>query len=333
MRVIYGIGPLEHGPRQPKVVTVGVFDGVHRGHRRVLRYVRHAARKGNRVSAVVTFARHPSRTLSVTRSVRHLTSLTHKLLLLEREGIDCCYVLEFNRAMARLSPEAFVRDILVRRLKTAALYVGEDFVFGRGAKGDVATLGAAARRFGFRFFALRHSVAGGRVISSTRIRELVERGDLAAARRLLGRRVSLLGVVVRGEGRGRKLGFPTANLCVEHEALVPDGVYAARGRLVRRTGCGTRGARFARTEDGTRFARWRPCVAYVGRKPTFHRNAGRVVEVYFWQKGVGRLRGRLLEVEFIRRLRPDRRFAAAKDLMHQMHRDVLLVKRILKGFF
>ncbi len=323
MRVIYGIGHLERGPRGPKVVTVGVFDGVHRGHRRVLRCVRRAARRGNRISAVVTFARHPSRTLRVRPSVRHLTSLTHKLLLLEREGIDRCYVVTFNRAVAQLSAEAFVRDILVGRLKTAALYVGEDFVFARGARGNVATLRAAARRFGFRFFALRHSVAGGRVISSTRIRDLVEKGDLAAARRLLGRRVSLLGVVVRGEGRGRRLGFPTANLCVEHEALVPDGVYAARGRLIPRAG---------RTGGGTRPARWTPCVAYIGRKPTFHRDTGRVVEVYFWHRGVRRLRGRLLEVEFVRRLRPDRRFAAAADLVRQMRRDVRLARGILKRF-
>ncbi len=326
MRVIYGIGPLERGPRRPRVVTVGVFDGVHRGHRAVLERVRRAARRSRQVSAVVTFAAHPSRTLSPGPGVRHLTSLAHKLLLLERAGIDRCHVLAFDRRIAHLSAGAFIRDILVKRLRTAALYVGADFVYGRGAQGNVASLRAAARRHGFRFVALRPRVAGGRVISSTRIRALVEKGDLAAARRLLGRRVSLLGCVVRGEGRGRSLGFPTANLCVEHEALVPDGVYAGRGRVV------LRGQRDGRAGYATRCAPWMPCAVYVGRKPTFHRRAGRVVEAYFWQKGACRLRGRLLEVEFVRRLRPERRFAASEDLVRQMRRDVDLAKRFLKRF-
>jgi len=293
---------------------------VHRGHRAVLERVRRASRKARRMSAVVTFARHPSSTLSANRSVRHLTSLTHKLLLLERAGIDCCYVLAFDRSLARLPAEAFVRDILVKKLKVAALYVGEGFVYGRGGRGDVASLRAAGRRYGFCFTALRRRVFAGRPISSTRIRALVEKGDLATAQRLLGRRVSLLGCVVRGEGRGRRLGFPTANLAIEHEALVPDGVYAGRGRLCARPG------------SGRRPAPWTPCAVYVGRKPTFYPDAGRVVEVHFWRKGLPALRGRLLEVEFIRRLRPDRRFAKAGDLVVQMRRDVLLAKGFLKRF-
>jgi len=331
MRVIYGIGRLEPHAGCPKAVTVGVFDGVHRGHRRVLARVCAAARKNRWVSAVVTFAAHPSRTLRVLRagcagragrSVRHLTSLTHKLLLLQRAGIDECYVLPFDRAMARRSPEAFVRDILVERLRAAAVYVGEDFVFGRKASGNVATLRAAARKFGFRFFALRHVKTAGRVISSTRLRALIEHGDLVEARRLLGRRVSLLGCVVRGEGRGKRLGFPTANIAVAHEALVPDGVYATRARCP-----------VGHAAGGLRDVRGRPCVTYVGRRPTFHsRRAPRVVEVHFWRPVSRRLRGCLLEVEFVRRLRPDRRFKRTQDLIDQMRCDIRLAKRILKRF-
>jgi len=326
MKVIYGTGNLDSGGSKPKAVTVGVFDGVHRGHRRVLRHVRRVARDRRLVSAVVTFVRHPSHALGRVDRVRHLTSLKHKLILLEREGVDLCYVLPFDRGIARLTPDVFIRDLLVGRLKTAALFVGEDFVFGQGAKGDIGTLQDAARRYGFRFHALRHLMAGRRVISSTRIRAFVEKGDLKTAHRLLGRRVSLLGSVVRGEGRGRKLGYPTVNLCIEHEALVPDGVYATRARVQRG------GMRFTHTVGGTRFTHWRPCVTYVGRKPTFHRGGGRVVEVFFWHERVGSLRGRLLEVEFIRSLRPERRFKGPQELVLQMGRDVGLAQSILKRF-
>jgi riboflavin kinase/FMN adenylyltransferase len=251
--------------------------------------------------------------------------LTHKLLLLERAGIDLCYVLPFDRDLARMPAGTFLNDLLLKRLHAAALVVGEDFVFGRGARDGVGTLRAAARRHGFRFVAVRHLVVARHVVSSTRIRGLVEAGDLAAARRLLGRRVSLLGCVVRGEGRGRRLGFPTANLCVEHEALVPDGVYVGRARVV---------TRVPKSGAGTWHPAgcWRSCVAYVGRKPTFHRRGGRVVEVYFWHKGVGRLRGRLLEVEFFGSLRPDRRFRDRGALVDQMHRDVRRARKLLKKF-
>ncbi|MGE5280632.1 MAG: riboflavin biosynthesis protein RibF [Deltaproteobacteria bacterium] len=330
MKVTYGIGGLERFTRTPKSVTIGVFDGVHRGHLRVLDRVHRDARRRGVPAAVVTFALHPSHTLRRAEAVRHLTSLTHKLLLLEQAGMDLCCVLPFDRRLADLPAEAFIRDILVAKLHTVALHVGEDFVFGRGARGDIRTLAAAARRYGFRFRALPHLTVAGRIVSSTRIRGLVEKGALKDAARLLGRPVSLLGRVVRGEGRGRTLGFPTANLCVEHEALVPDGVYAGLGRLVVSTVSGR--ARAGASSAGFRVGPWRPCGIYVGRKPTFHRKAPRGVEVFFWHKEAGRLRGRFLEAECIRLLRRDRRFRDPADLIRQMGRDIARARSVLKRF-
>jgi riboflavin kinase / FMN adenylyltransferase len=311
MKVIFGRGNLDKGPRGPKALAIGVFDGVHRGHKKILRTLCHIARSRRMPSAVVTFETHPARALPRQEHVLHLTSLEHKLLFLEREGIDICYVIDFTPAFARIEPEVFVKEILVKKMQMRALVVGEDFVFGRHASGDVALLRVLSQTLGFFFKSIRLSKIRGKVISSTSIRRLIATGHIALARVLLGRHVSLFGDVVPGEGRGRTLGFPTANVKARHEVIVSDGIYAARV-LCR--------------------GRWHNGIAYVGTKPTFSKgSAPRSIEVHIFgfKKNIY---GHSLEIEFIKRIRADRKFPDAASLVAQMEKDALVAKRFLKRF-
>lgn len=306
MRVIYGIGGLKARSGHRAAVAIGVFDGVHRGHQMILRrLVRDASRRGWQ-SVVVTFSLHPSWVVNPSLKTPHLTSLPHKLDLLEKAGIDLCYVIDFNRAFAGMDAERFVREVLVKKIGAAALYIGEDFVFGRRTEGDKKSLASWARVYGFKLVVLRHLKIGSRVVSSTSIRSFIKRGCLDDARRSLGRPVSLRGEVIHGEGRGRSLGYPTANIRPHHEVIAPDGVYAARVVIGRRLVSG---------------------IAYIGTKPTFHRRPrSRSIEVFIFRSGQ-RLYGRSIEIRFLRRIRPDRKFPTRAALIAQIQKDVACAKR------
>jgi riboflavin kinase/FMN adenylyltransferase len=311
MRTVYGIGPStrQASPRRDKVITVGVFDGVHRGHRDILNRVVAEARARGLKSAVVTFSFHPSHLVRRHEKIPHLMSLRHKLHYLAETGIDICYVLDFNRSLAGMSPKDFLTKVLIGRMGMASLYVGEDFVFGRGARGNVDDLRRFCRRLDFFLHVIRPLEIRGKVVSSTAIRSLIRRGDLAGARRFLGRPVALLGRVIKGEGRGRLLGFPTANILAEHEVLLPDGIYAAWAS------CG-----------GHTY----PAAVYLGTKPTFQTTRRRSVEVFL----IGARRniyGKMMEVRFVRRVRSDRQFPDAQRLIRQIRKDIRHVKNILSS--
>jgi riboflavin kinase/FMN adenylyltransferase len=191
----------------------------------------------------------------------------------------------------------------------ASLYVGEDFVFGRGARGSVDDLRRFSRRMDFPLHVIRPFEIRGEVVSSTAIRSRIRRGDLAGARKFLGRSVALLGRVVKGEGRGRLIGFPTANIQPEHEVLVPDGIYAAWAS------CG-----------GHAY----PAAVYLGMKPTFKTIRKRSIEIFL----IGARRniyGKMMEVRFVRKVRADRKFPDAQRLIRQIKKDVRQVKNILSS--
>lgn len=311
MRTIYGIGPStgQTAPARDKVVAVGVFDGVHRGHRYILDRVVAEARARGLKSAVVTFLFHPSHVVRRHEKTPHLMSLRHKLHYLAEAGIDICYVLDFNKSLAGMSSEDFVAKILVARTGMVSLYVGKDFVFGRDAQGSVDDLRRLCRSMDFFLHVVQPRKISGEVVSSTVIRSRIREGDLAAAQKFLGRPVALLGRVIKGEGRGRLLGFPTANILAEHEVLVPDGVYAAWAL------CG---------------GRVHPAAAYLGTKPTFHAGRKRHIEVFL----IGArhdVYGRMMEVRFVRRIRPDRRFADGRGLTRQIRKDIQEVGNLLSS--
>jgi riboflavin kinase / FMN adenylyltransferase len=291
------------------VVTIGVFDGVHRGHQQVIgQAVKHARDQGLQ-SVVVTFDPHPSEVVRPGSHPAVLTEPARKAELVEELGVDALCVLPFTIEVSRLPPEAFVHDVLVENLHAAAVVVGENFRFGHRAAGDLALLSTLGHRFGFTVHTPPLVGADDTVYSSTYIRACVAAGDVAAAAAALGRPHRLAGVVVRGDGRGRQLGFPTANLlCGRYAAVPADGVYAAW--------CHHRGGRH-------------PAAVSIGTNPTF---AGRErrVEPHLLDFD-GDLYGERVALDFATHLREMRRYDAVEPLVAQIHQDVADTRRLLSG--
>ncbi len=308
MKVIYGIGNLARGPRVPKVVTVGVFDGVHRGHQVILKKCVKDAQDSGASSAVVTFALHPSCLINPLLKVPQLMSLEHKLLYFEKAGIDICYVIDFNKAFAGIAAQKFIKETLIKKLRMVSLYVGEDFVFGKHAEGNKNLLKVMSKELNFRLHIVRHLKIKNRIVSSTLIREMVRRCDLAGAETFLGRPVCLLGKVIKGEGRGKSLGFPTANIHPPCEVLLPDGIYATEVLYAGRSHKG---------------------ATYIGSKPTFRNNKRRrSIEVFLLELRKN-IYGHKLEIFFIRKLRDDRKFPSKEALVLQIKKDIEAARKIL----
>lgn len=292
------------------VVSVGVFDGVHLGHQAVLATnVARARERGSRAS-VVTFAEHPKKIL-LGHAPRTLTSLEHRLELFRRAGLEHALVLAFDQELRSTPAREFIEDVLVRGLDARHFVLGFDSKFGRDREGTPELV----RALGHSVEVPPRVVLSERAISSTAIREAVELGDLASAARMLGRRVSILGEVVRGEQLGGKLGFPTANLDLHHELHPPEGVYACLARLVDAPAQGTR-----------------PAVCNIGRRPTVRDPgaAAPTVEVHLLESPGAQLYGRTLEVEFVARLREERRFADLDALRTQIAADVERARSLLR---
>ena len=311
-RFTFGDADLPGAFNRP-AVAVGVFDGVHRGHEQVISTLRRWADEPDAPvdTVLITFADHPRKVLT-GHGPDLLTSLEHRLLLLERRGLTGVVVLPFDSEMASWSPEEFVQRVLVDSLRASRVLVGANHRFGKDRAGDFDLLQALGQRFDFdaRVLSLK---SDDRVISSTAIREAIVQGDLDAASRLLGRPVSVFGEVVTGEQRGRTIGFPTANLDLHHSARPPGGVYAVRARIL----------------GGDE--RLSPAVANIGRRPTFHPEQGRdLVEVHLLEGG-GDLYGKTLEVQFVSKLRDERRFTGATELAAQIKGDIAQALELLAG--
>lgn len=285
-------------------MTIGNFDGVHRGHQQLL--IR-AAAAGKPVVAV-TFDPHPAQLFAPDRSPKLLCSLTRRIELLHEHGADEVRVLHFTRAIAALSAEEFIDQVLVRDLRAAAVVVGENFRFGAGAAGDVDLLRSAgvSRGFAAEGVAL---IRESEVLCSTLARDLVAAGDLRGAAAVLGRPHEVTGVVRRGDGRGKDLGFPTANVPVDEACAVPpDGVYAGWVSV-----------------DGARHH----AAISVGSNPTFGGVERRVESYLFDMPGGIDLYDREVRVEFIERLRGMEAFDTVEALVAQMHEDVAEAREIL----
>ncbi len=301
--------PAEDAPlSRGSVVTLGVFDGVHRGHAELIGRVVSAARGRSCQAAVVTFDRHPS-VLLAHQPAPAITSLDHRLHLFGALGLDVCVVVQFTGEVAQMPAEEFARRVFHDLLGARLLVLGFDARFGRGHQGDVELCRRLGPGMGWEVESIPPVQVDGRPVSSTAIRQAIERGELREAERLLGRPFSLYGTVVRGDARGRRLGYPTANLDLHHELLPPEGIYVTR----------------LFTDDEPL-----PSVTSIGRQPTFpeaaHTEA--VVEVH----AIGRridLYGRDVEVQFVERLRGQVAFADSEALREQIGRDVEAARRLL----
>ncbi len=293
------------------VITVGVFDGVHLAHQRLLRRTMALARRTGSASVAVTFHPDPYHVLAPQEAPPALMSLQARLRHLAASGLDATVVVQFTRAFARIRAERFVREFLVRRLRAAAIVVGDNFTFGQGRHGDVRTLRAAAAAAGARVFIVPPVMRGGSLVSASRIRRLIQAGKLRAARALLGHAPTLGGRVVQGAGRGRRLGFPTANIRLQDQVVPPHGVYAVRARL----------------EPGVPGARPWPAVMNLGTRPTF--GGGAVsCEVHVLGRR-GAWLGRTLSLELVQRLRGEQCFPSLASLQHQIRRDIARARQRL----
>ncbi len=293
-------------------VTIGAYDGVHLGHRALLRDLRARADAAGLSTVVVTFDRHPASVVRPESAPKQLTGLEQKLELLADCGIDRTLVLPFDEVRAQESAEEFVKEVLVDELSARLVVVGEDFHFGHGRRGNIELLRRLGAEDGFEVVGFGLTGDGSEPVSSTRIRALIAQGDVEAAARLLGRAHEVRGLVVPGDGRGGpELGFPTANLAVPDDIALPaDAVYAGHFRRA----------------DGTVHQ----AAISVGRRPTFYEpgTAPVLVEAYLLHFD-GDLYGEAARVSFAHRLRAEQRFESIEALVAQMRADVEATERVL----
>jgi riboflavin kinase / FMN adenylyltransferase len=299
-------------------VTIGAYDGVHLGHRAVIDQVKRRAAAGGLRSAVITFDRHPAAVVRPESAPRLLTDLDQKLELLAATGVDYCLVITFDEARSKEAAEDFVDEVLVGCLRAAAVIVGHDFHFGHQRRGNVALLRQMADPCGFEVDDVElvdeHGTAVGeeRKVSSTTIRHALVEGDLDTANRLLGRAHEVRGVVAHGDERGRELGYPTANVSVPGEILLPaDGIYA--GWFERPGG------------------EVLPAAISLGRRPTFYAEAhASLLEAHVLDFD-GDLYDEAVRVRFAHRLRGEERFGSADALIAQMDVDCDRARQLLLG--
>ncbi|GHC62506.1 bifunctional riboflavin kinase/FAD synthetase [Roseibacillus persicicus] len=295
--------------RQPLSLALGVFDGVHLGHQAVMARAVERAREAGGLAGVLTFEPHPIQVLAPERAPRRLlASLEHKERLLEDLGLDLLVVVEFTREFASWSAGDFLAE-LRRAERLHSLAMGRDWCFGKNRGGNVELLEKFGQEHGVAIDAVSAVMVAGERISSTRIRQALRDGNLAAAEEMLGRLYSVMGTVSEGKKLGRELGFPTANLVPQSEQLPPDGVWAVEARW-----------------DGA----WHPAVANLGRRPTVGGDEDRMLEVHLlsWQ---GDLYGKELEVRFRQFLRGEKKFDGLEALKEQIGRDVESARKLLVG--
>jgi len=301
MKIYYGLDKVRRF-RKP-VVALGVFDGVHLGHRLVLKAAVSKARVINGTAVAVTFYPHPQKEQS-------LYSLQHRLRLIAELGIDVCVVINFSPAFAKIKAEDFIRKILVEKLGARSIYVGKNFRFGRHAGGDCRLLEKFSGECNYVLKVFKVLKIDHRLISSSRIRKLIIKGKLATAQKLLSRPVTVLGTVIKGISLAGKLGFPTANINPHHEILPPSGVYAVRAVL----GGRALGA-----------------VCNIGRKPTVLRgrnSAEKHIEVYIFNFSKN-IYGKNLEVQFVKKIRDEKKLPTLEHLARLIAKDVKKAKNIL----
>ncbi len=298
MKTYTSLDGLQNMP--PSVVTVGTFDGCHRGHLEILEQVKQTASRRHWESTVVTFDPHPRLVVSPDAPVQLLTTTAEKLELFEAGRIDQVVVIPFTREFARHSSEAFVAEVLVGKLRAKSIVIGYDHHFGRNREGGVALLEQLSERLGFSVHRVPPFENGGEVVSSSLIRQLVQQGQVDRAAKYLGRPYSLSGVVAPGERRGRQIGFPTANIVVDHPyKLIPrEGVYAVKAKAGK-----------------THYAG----MMNIGRRPTFN-SENLTLEVHLFNFDAS-LYQKALTVHFLHYIRPEQKFSGIEELRAQLEKD------------
>lgn len=284
------------------IATIGNFDGVHLGHRRILERVVARAREAGRPSVALTFEPHPLSVLRPDHAPRRLQTLRQKEEALEAIGIENLLVIPFTRDFSLTEPEEFVRSVLMSRLAVSEVYLGSHFAFGRGKRGDIALLARMGPECGFVASSVEEVISDGEPISSTRIRSAISRGDVVRANAMLGREYEIDGLVAKGDKVGRKIGYPTINLEPENELHPADGVYVTQIHI-------------------RSFDRRFDCVTNIGRRPTVYEEYATVIETFVLDFSAN-VYGDRVRLFFFDRLREERRFPSVTALSDQIGRDV-----------
>ena len=303
MRIVENVLASDPGPGEDVALTIGSFDGVHLGHQSLLTRLGAEARRCGLGSAVMTLRPHPRQFFNPDNAPNILTSDAQKARLLEGLGVDTLFFLPFDATVANLDREVFLRDIVAGLCRAKRLVVGHDFRFGRGAAGTFEYLAETAPRFGVEVCQIEPLFAGGECVSSTIIRERILQGEVETVEAFLGRRYAIEGEVVRGRGIGRQLGFPTANVAPHNSAIPAHGVYAAEAVV-----------------DGTR---WMAAVN-IGIAPTVRQETV-TVEAFLLDYS-GDLVGKVIEVVFHRRMRPEKKYPSLDALIAAIAEDVAQVR-------
>jgi len=287
------------------VLTLGVFDGLHLGHQKVIRTVVERAKQIGAVSTVITFDPHPRAILYPESAPPLLQTLDQRLAVFEILGVQQTIVINFNKEFASIEAEDFLRKIVHERLQAREVYLGKGFAFGKDRRGNIELLREISSELGFFADEVPEVTLRGQRISSSRIRELLLNGKVNLARRMLGRPYGVEGEVIKGDGRGRQIGFPTANLYTHNRVIPKNGVYATAILI-----------------EG----RWRKSITNIGTRPTFHKSSDVLIETHVFDFD-SELYGNVLRVRFLHRIRDEKKFASIEDLRNQILRDVTHAKR------
>jgi len=298
MVTIYGLGKIEK--YKNPVVALGVFDGVHRGHRKILKEaVKKACDIGGK-SIVLTFSPHPQKQES-------LYSLQHRLKLISELDIDICIVVNFTKKFAQMSAEDFISKVLVAKIRPKFIFVGRNFRFGKGARGDYKMLEDKSRDYNFKLKIFNVLKSADKAISSTLIRKLIKSSRIREAGALLGRRVAILGTVGRGSGLGKFLGFPTANINPHHEIIPAAGIYAVKIILS------------GKTYNGACYIGTRPTISTLNKENRIE------VHIFNFHKDIY---GKTVEVQFLKLIRADKKFSSLAGLASQIRKDIVSCRKI-----
>lgn len=290
------------------VIVIGSFDGVHNAHREIILRAIRRAKKIKGVSVILTFEPHPLKILAPSKSPEILTTFSEKLQLLKKLAVNTIAVVNFDRGFSELSPDEFIKEILINKLKVKEIFVGSDFRFGKGKKGNINFLKEKSKIYNFKINKIEKILLDKKRISSSLIRKLIKEGKIKEAKKFLGYNYFLSGKVIKGKKRGKILSFPTANISVHPDKLLPkDGVYAGYTYL---------------SEKKKLLS-----AINIGTAPTFDEKEKRVETYIIDFKG--NLYGRNLKIEFTDRVREEKKFKNEKELIEQIKKDVKKIKVII----
>lgn len=287
------------------ICSVGVFDGVHLGHQKIIKTIVQTAKEYNGTSVILTFDKHPYNVLNPSVHLCLLTSSMHKLLLMDSLGIDVCIMMKFDKAVSNITAENWIKEVLWHDMHIEAIYLGEDSFFGKDAKGDINLLSQWGTKFGFKVVKMEMLHIEKTPINSTIIRNFVTGGTLKQAEKFLGRPYSVFGIPIRGSGKGKELGFPTINLDTQDQCLPPNGVYTVWVR-----------------ENI-------PAVANLGIRPTFSVTYKKpILEIHLLSD---KKPFENIEVTFLEKIRDEMQFATPSELVSQIEHDIVQAKKLFSS--